>query len=197
MLAASDIFGSSIDEGFGYGIRALNDCRVLFCRRVEFDALASQEPALEHLLLHKTLDALDRGREWLQVLAAPKAVTRLASFLLIYCRDATSAGMLGMSHRPNVLQIRLPMRRADLAHYLGTRAESLSRAIHALHDDGVIRINTPNDLDILDLSRLAAVASLELSAQDLNTLCTVRNASVMGLRSSVARRGLERSARQI
>uniref|UniRef100_UPI0019D43F17 Crp/Fnr family transcriptional regulator n=1 Tax=Solirhodobacter olei TaxID=2493082 RepID=UPI0019D43F17 len=136
------------------------------------------EPILERVLLNKALEALDRGREWLQVLAMPKVVERLASFLLIFCRDAPHEQLLGLQ-RPNALHIRLPMGRVDLAHYLGTRAESISRAIHALRDNGTIQINTPNDFDILDLARLADIATLELSAPDVEALRALRNASVV------------------
>jgi CRP/FNR family transcriptional regulator len=55
------------------------------------------------------------------------------------------------------LTIQNPISRADLANLLGARPESISRAFHALADDGILKIIRPD---------LVAVSSIEDLAEE-------------------------------
>ncbi len=76
---------------------------------------------------------------------------RLAGFLLEF---AESQGRRGCSQR----QLRLPMRRRDLACYLGLATETLSRTFTRLQQQGLIEVDN-YDIVLLDQKGLQRVAS--------------------------------------
>lgn len=55
----------------------------------------------------------------------------------------------------------VPIARNDLAHYLGTTVESISRAVQAFSRDGIISILTPLRFEILDLPALISLSDNE------------------------------------
>ena len=59
----------------------------------------------------------------------------------------------------------IPIPRTDLAHYLCTRPETLSRAIHELQQSGLIRIVAPNEFEVLDLAVAAETLGFVLRAR--------------------------------
>ncbi len=77
--------------------------------------------------------------------------TRLASFLLDYSQSLAERGY-------NQYDFFLPMRRRDLASYLGLATETLSRLFTRLRDQAIIRISNSHVV-ILDLKRLEAASA--------------------------------------
>lgn len=80
-----------------------------------------------------------------------------------------------------VLSVRILLSRKDLASLLEMTVETLSRNLHQLEDRGVIRIVTPERLEILDLARL------RLLGRDQDTR----------LKETLAREGWEWGARTV
>lgn len=54
--------------------------------------------------------------------------------------------------------IDLPMQRSDIADYLGVTFETVSRALRALKDRGIVRLNTISQVEVLDETALAEMA---------------------------------------
>jgi len=80
-----------------------------------------------------------------------KAKQKVAWFIYdLYKR----VGVRSDAHRP---MIPLPMRKTDIANYLGLAPESLSRALNALEDDGMI-VNKTKDIYLLDLKQAKAMS---------------------------------------
>jgi CRP/FNR family nitrogen fixation transcriptional regulator len=50
--------------------------------------------------------------------------------------------------------VHLPMQRNDIADYLGITFETVSRILRVLKDQGVIRLRSISDIEILDLAAL-------------------------------------------
>lgn len=74
-----------------------------------------------------------------------KAEERLLLFLETLCKRKVIQKGSGQE------SIQLPMTKGDIASYLGLRPESLSRALHRLQDEGVIR-NHKKAIEILDVN---------------------------------------------
>ncbi len=157
LLVAHDMFGRVLHRRSNFDIEAATDARLCCFDRRALEDLLSRDPALERLFLVNVLDELDAAREWIILLGCRRVSERLAAFLLILCRRSADAERV-VSGSNDRIRVHVPIGRADLANYLGTRAETISRAVHALADEGIIAILDPHTFDILDLPGLIARA---------------------------------------
>lgn len=157
LLVSGDMFGRVFDGPMQFALEAAIDSTLLTFRRGPFEALLSRSPALDRIILLQFLTEIDRSRDWMIVLSNPRVRGRLAGFLLTLCsRFQTVEDLFGtMNGR---LTIRIPISRADVAHLLGARPESISRAFHALADDGLLEIIRPDLVAIDSLEDLAGEA---------------------------------------
>nr|WP_245823110.1 Crp/Fnr family transcriptional regulator [Antarctobacter heliothermus] len=157
LLVEGDMFGRVLGGTLDVAIEAATDAEVCAFRRAPFETLLAQSPELDRLVLVSVLTELDRARDWMIILGTPRIRERLAGFLLVLCtRFATTDNLLRA--RGTALDVVVPINRTDLAHLLGTRPESISRAFHALADTGCITLRKPDLIGILDLEALAAEA---------------------------------------
>lgn len=157
LLVPTDMFGRVYNGPQRHRVEALSDARLLCLRRSMFEDLLAREPEAErHLLVH-ALDALDSAREWAVLRNGSKVVNRVASFLVMLAGH----GKARLDGLPGALQVKLHLSRADLASYLGTRPETLSRAFHELADRHIIRIVDPYRFLIDDLPALREMAGQE------------------------------------
>ncbi|WP_198670800.1 Crp/Fnr family transcriptional regulator [Oceanicella sp. SM1341] len=156
LLVPGDMYGFPPEGRPGYRLEALAASQVMSCGRAGFEALLAGAPQAEQRFIANMLDELDAAREWMLLLGGQKVTQRLAGLLLILARGA-SRGSGG------ALNLRLALRRAELAQYLGTRPETLSRAFRDLESRGLVRRNDPYDLDILDLAGLAGACGQDIA----------------------------------
>jgi CRP/FNR family transcriptional regulator len=160
LLMPGDMFGRVFDGASWFAIEAATEAEVVTFRRGRFEALLSDWPDLERLMILNILDELDSAREWMMVLSGHKVTERLAGFLLMLCRRR-GGGEAAFCHLGDSLDIRIPLSRIDLASLLGTRPESISRAAHALAEEGVLNIKTPYLFEVSDLDALIAASGNE------------------------------------
>ena len=169
MLVPGDMYGRLFEGPSPVRVEALSDAEVLSFPREHLESLLSDSPDAERLFLAGLLDELEAAREWVLVLGGPKVVQRVAAFLLISSRreifDRQKRGRM----LDGPVNLRVQIKRVDLAHYLGARPESLSRAFHELEDEGIIRINDPYDFDVLDLDALIDIAGHDLMPDQQTT----------------------------
>lgn len=166
LLVAGDIFGRVFDGDFPFSIEAATDCEICLFPKAEFEALMEHWPELEKLVILGLLNELDSAREWLGLVANHRTVEKVAGFLVFLHRRW--AFLAEEEERPDGTLIDLPIKRQDLAHFLGTRPEAISRAIHALHDEGHIRIVTPYRLLIVDFDALDRISGQSVSQLDVH-----------------------------
>ena len=153
LLVEGDIFGRVFDGPNEYAIEAATDAKVVYFPRAQFESLLAESPELERAVMLNLLHELDRARDWMLIVSSPKIRTRLAGFLMMLCTRFGDIDHILVASGER-LRINIPINRSDLASLLGTRAESISRAFHALADEGLIAIQQPNQIDILDLQGL-------------------------------------------
>lgn len=173
LLVEGDLFGRVFDGTAEFSIEAATDMNICLFPRAKFEALLMQSPDLERAVLLTVANELDRAREWLIILSNQKIVGRVAGFLLLMCsRFHEIDHILQLS--PGGVELKIPISRGDLAHLLGTRPESISRALHSLSDQGAIDILEHDRFLIRDGKALALAADedeIEAAAilQDLVT----------------------------
>ena len=120
-----DSYAESVD---GAGIRVLR-------------ASCGQQPTGSMLLL--ALKSLARTQNHLMVLGRRNANERMAALLLDLAERQGDDKL-----------VHLPMQRLDIADYLGITFETVSRILRVLKDQGVIRLRSISDIEILDLAAL-------------------------------------------
>jgi CRP/FNR family transcriptional regulator, anaerobic regulatory protein len=158
-LVPTDIYGRLFNGPSDYRIEALTAARILSFRRAAFEQVLHRHPEAERLFLVHLMDEVDAAREWLLLISGRNAINRLASFLTILMRRSQfkQIGKSAMVH--------VPLARKDLAHYLGARPETLSRAFHELERKGILRIIDPYRFEILDEEALVEAAGDDLTVE--------------------------------
>ncbi|MBW6505131.1 MAG: Crp/Fnr family transcriptional regulator [Rhodobacteraceae bacterium] len=154
-LTRADMFGRIFDGGAGYSVAALTDAELFCLQREPFERILRGNPAVERSFLVNVLDELDAARASVLLLGGRRVLERVAAFLLLLARGNSETGE-GAGQMPFV--VRVPVRRVELAQYLGTRPESLSRALHALQARAIIRIIDAANFEIIDRAALAEIA---------------------------------------
>ncbi len=160
LLMDNDLFGRVFDGRHRFAIEAAVQTDIRTFPRGAFEELLMRTPELERLVLLNCLDELDSAREWMLILANHRIAGRLAGFLLLLCRSSAKTARF-LTVIGDRLEVQIPVSRTDLAHLLGTRPESLSRAVHALARDGIIEIVTPYRMAILDRQALVDLSGAE------------------------------------
>lgn len=160
LLVENDMFGRLFNGPVHFYIAATNDTEICAFPRNPFESLVSKWPELDRLIMLNILNELDAAREWMLILMNYRVTERLAGFLtLLYRRWANIAKMT--SPGGDKVTLTIPVSRSDLANFLGTRPESLSRAFHALADEKLISLHTPYEIEIHDISALMELSKSE------------------------------------
>jgi CRP/FNR family transcriptional regulator, anaerobic regulatory protein len=156
LLVPTDIYGRVFDGPSDYRIEALSAAQILSFPRASFEQVLREHPETERLFLVHLLDEMDAAREWLLLISGRKVLNRLASFLAILMRRSHHKGV------GNSTAVHVPLTRKDLAHYLGARPETLSRAFHEMESKGLVRIIDSQHFEIPDKDALLAAAGDDL-----------------------------------
>jgi CRP/FNR family transcriptional regulator len=109
--------------------------------------LLLERPAVAMQMLQTVSARLGRAERRISTLASQPVGERLAQQLLYLVTEAGSS------------RVRLPTTKRDLASYLGTTPETLSRQLSALQESGVIRLGPARAVEILDPKELRRKAS--------------------------------------
>lgn len=123
--------------------------------RVPWDALRQLgrgSPALEGMLLDLAGDEIAALQSHLLALGRKTTEEKLASFLLSVCRPNS------MQSRQN-REFHLPMRRSDIADYLGLTTESVSREFSRLRRERVLGMPKPSRIVLLNRPVLEGIAA--------------------------------------
>ena len=153
---APDFMGRPFQSNRSISAEASGDVLVCSFPKTAIDRLIKDSPNLEHRLLEQTLQELDEAREWMVTLGRKSALEKIASFLLL----------IAIHYNPEALDeegpitFDLPLTRTDIADYLGTTVETVSRNLTKLRKEGVIGIEDNRHFTIPNLARLEKRAAL-------------------------------------
>jgi CRP-like cAMP-binding protein len=127
-----DLFGLETGEVHAFSAEATTATTVLLIRRSAVVALAARDSEFARQLLALTGCEIDRVREHLMLLIKT-AQERVAAFLLEMA-DRINTG--------KEKEVELPMRRQDIADYLGLTIETVSRTLTQLESMDAISLPT-------------------------------------------------------
>ncbi|TAH67862.1 MAG: Crp/Fnr family transcriptional regulator [Anaerolineaceae bacterium] len=136
------LFSESIHEAFA---EAMQDAWICTIKRSDLQELLLKYPSISLKLLNEFSSRLENSEKQTARFATEKVETRIALFLVEYAEDHDS------------LQFKLPMSRKDLASYLGTTPETISRKLFELEDAGLIIQKPKSEIEITDLEGLKLI----------------------------------------
>ena len=116
--------------------------------------LMRRNPAVERCLHEQHMKELDEAREWMLTLGRKTALEKVASFILLIV-SYTDPPHEGNDEK---IEIGLPLKRAEIADYLGLTIETVSRQITNLRKRGVISVNDRISIVVKDKMRLVEIA---------------------------------------
>ena len=160
LLFASDFVGRAFDGNWAFSAEAATDVELCSFDRKAFERVLGDYPELEHYLLVSTLDELDAARDWMLLLGSKSAEEKVASFLMFIAKRSRNRGRCS-EPRQEPASFELPINRADMAAYLGTTVETVSRQITRLKTTNVIRLTDMHHFVVPDLEKLAKVAGID------------------------------------
>ena len=152
-LYPGDFLGVTFNLGaaYGYGSETVTDCALRAWPRSALEQLFDEAPGLRRLFLAEIADELTEAQDRILMLARRSVEERVATFMLILAhRQAEATGA-----RIEVLEI--PMRWADIADYLGTTAETISRTLSTFRDRHIIHTGKRSEIVVLDWAALEAI----------------------------------------
>lgn len=171
LLFPSDFFGRVFLDVSRFSFEAATDVTLCCISRTAFERFLADHRQVEHELLLSTLNELDVMREWSFIVSAHTTMQRVASFLYILTKRSRNIGCEYNS--VGSLIVTIPISRRDMAAYLGTTPETLSRNIQSLAKTKVIRILDARRLELLNEAELLALAGE--TEEDLTNIANSSN----------------------
>ncbi len=120
LAGEGDFVGRPFGTRSSYSVTALAPARLCVVGRSAFERFAAAFPEVEHALLLRALDELDRARRWMLLLGRKSAGERVASLLIEFADRSTGA------------EIAFPLTRQQMADLLGLTIETVSRELTKL-----------------------------------------------------------------
>ncbi len=156
---APDFLGRPFRSSSEIAAEAATEVRVCSFPKRALEEMVREAPELEHRLHEQALKELDEAREWILTLGRKTAAEKVASFLYLIASHIDPEHLA--SDRP--MRFDLPLKRADIADYLGLTIETVSRQITKLRKSGVIELEGARMVVVPSLAALehASAADLE------------------------------------
>lgn len=113
--------------------------------------LAARYPVIDQALFDLACDEVTILQNRILMLGRMTIEEKLASFILEFCRPPASPSSLSR-------EVNLPMRRPDIAEYLGLTTESVSREFSRFRQERFIDMPRPSRLIVLNRPALETIA---------------------------------------
>jgi CRP/FNR family transcriptional regulator, nitrogen fixation regulation protein len=147
LLLPGDFFGFGVRGTHAFSAEAIADGSVIArCPLPRIEALAASDPRAARELSGIISDGMSRLHSLLLILGRTTAEQKVGSFLL-HMQTRVGTDVTG--------RLWLPVTRYDVADYLALSVETVSRALTALKDQGVIALSGPREIRIIDRDALA------------------------------------------
>lgn len=147
-LFPGDAASLSLDEKCAYGVYALVSSLVLSIDRRTFACIRQRHPCVERSLFRSTAGKLDNAQDHMTLLGRHQATKRMAWFL------STTNKRERQLDSSLTERIFLPMRRREIANYLGMSSETASRSLSELQHDNIIKVYKHQWILIYDRDKL-------------------------------------------
>lgn len=154
---APDFLGRPFKRQSGISAEAATDVRLCSFPAKVMDDLIDESPELEHRLHEQSLKELDEAREWMLTLGRKTAAEKVASFFFMIANHIDPEA----KSKNSDIVFEIPLKRADIADFLGLTIETVSRQITKLRKSGVIEIEHNRTVIISNLDRLERACEVQ------------------------------------
>ncbi len=155
---APDFIGRPFSRQSNTTAEAATTVRVCSFPKTVLEEIINQAPDLEHRLHEQSLRELDEARDWLLTLGRKTAREKVASFLCLIADhidpEAENSGQEA--------HFDLPLKRADIADFLGLTIETVSRQITKLRKESLITVENNRHITVPDMAVLREAATPEI-----------------------------------
>jgi len=152
-VSAGDLMGLAHNESFIHTSEAVTDVVLFRIPKARFERFIDEVPGLARSLLIAAQDELNFAHDQLLLLGRKTAIERISSFLLSmaerYAEDVDG----------QEATIHVPMRRCDIADYLGLTIETVSRGLSRLKKDGVVKDMNGGRMMVVNQDRLSSLSA--------------------------------------
>lgn len=155
---APDFLGRPFRRQSEIAAEAATDVRVCSFPKSVLEDMIAEAPELEHHLHEQALKELDEARDWLLALGRKSAQEKVASFLLMI---ALNIDPEAEDEGHQLIDFDLPLKRGEIADFLGLTIETVSRQITKLRKAGVIEVINNRTVRIADIERLRKASERE------------------------------------
>ncbi|WP_461177143.1 Crp/Fnr family transcriptional regulator [Virgibacillus ainsalahensis] len=131
-------------ESYAVAMEKTNICTI---HRNDMQDLMKEYPSIAVKILEQFSNRLDKTEKLVGQLSAKDVETRTASYLL------------ELAEEKNTNEIVLPMSKKDLASYLGTTQETISRRLSSFQTNGWIEQKGHRNIKVLDEDALSDIAA--------------------------------------
>lgn len=156
---APDLIGRPFMNNSTVTAEAATDIHVCSFPKKILEELLAESPKMEHRLHEQTLRELDDARDWLLTLGRKSAIEKVASFLYLIATHIDPEHNDGK----DTITLDMPMKRGDIADFLGITIETVSRQLTNLRKSGIIEIPNRHTINIPSLIRLKYSMEKDLS----------------------------------
>jgi len=159
LVYPGEFFGRLFADRTSFSYEAASDLVLCVMDRHGFEAVLQRHPELEHEIMLRGFNDLARAYERSMLLTAQSTLERVSTYLLVTLdrREQLLEHMSVELHKRVSVSV---LTRRDMASYLGTTIETISRHVHYLAAQGVIRIIDASHFEVLNHIRLMRISGL-------------------------------------
>ncbi|MEL7271794.1 MAG: Crp/Fnr family transcriptional regulator [Pseudomonadota bacterium] len=151
---APDFLGRPFQNDNAVFAEAANTVALCSFPKKALEDLAAESPDLEHRLHEQALRELDEARDLMLLLGRKTAGEKVASFLMLLIRHMDPEREI----TDGAVALELPLKRADIADFLGLTIETVSRQLTKLRKAHVIEVENNRTIHVPSLERLRAAS---------------------------------------
>ncbi|MGA7324815.1 MAG: Crp/Fnr family transcriptional regulator [Rhodomicrobium sp.] len=159
LLYAPAFLGFSYDDLHRFSAMAATEVELCTYPSSSFNRLLLESPAINREVMEHTQRELEFARDWTLMLCCTSSYERVAGFFSVITRRAAGGATATNEQCRNWFL--LPLKREEIADYLGLTIETVSRNITRLKHKGLIELKSAREIRVPDLDRLTAEASVE------------------------------------
>ena len=151
---APDFLGRPFSKQSNVVVEAATNVRLCSFPKKVIEKFIEETPDMERRLHEQHLNELDEARDWMLTLGRKTALEKLASFLVLIISHIDPEGI----SKKNDVSLELPLKRGDIADYLGLTIETVSRQLTNLRKKGIIEIGAKRAIRIVNHTKLSSIA---------------------------------------
>ncbi len=144
-----DFIGRPFSKEIGVTVETATNVKLCSFPSHVLETLTTKSPDLQHRLHEQALKELSQAQEWMLALGQKSAAERVASFIYFIALHIDPES----SENDNQRQFEIPLKRGDIADFLGLTIETVSRQITKLRQSGVLKTDN-RMIEVRDLARL-------------------------------------------